>query len=241
MASLNLTAAKSDRTRQLYDNGIRLVTGCIPFIRGEMNHDTWDRLRALVDTDLCIGKQTGDDCSGSFAPGTLAAVVMVNSRKRPEEWLFPKGGWESGEDAWEGAARETWEEAGVRLASGSMQGARGVPLRKLAEGPCCSLEKKRKADSDSVALQPKTSLAVFALEITAEAVESMIFADWPERHQRGRRLIPLEEAITLIVEQTRRKDRDVMLAAVRKLQTLLLAEAEEQPRVEVPALPSKVA
>ncbi|EIM91297.1 uncharacterized protein STEHIDRAFT_73138 [Stereum hirsutum FP-91666 SS1] len=42
-------------------------------------------------------------------------VLVVTSRKRPERWVLPKGGWESTDGVLEAAAsREALEEAGVR-------------------------------------------------------------------------------------------------------------------------------
>lgn len=42
-------------------------------------------------------------------------VLVITSRKRPNYWVLPKGGWESTDVALEAAAsREAWEEAGVR-------------------------------------------------------------------------------------------------------------------------------
>jgi len=42
-------------------------------------------------------------------------VLVITSRKRPNYWVLPKGGWEPTDVALEAAAsREAWEEAGVR-------------------------------------------------------------------------------------------------------------------------------
>ncbi|KAF9068995.1 NUDIX hydrolase domain-like protein [Rhodocollybia butyracea] len=42
-------------------------------------------------------------------------VLVVTSRKRPNNWVLPKGGWESSDVVLENAAlREALEEAGVR-------------------------------------------------------------------------------------------------------------------------------
>lgn len=40
-------------------------------------------------------------------------VVLISSVKRTD-WILPKGGWEDDETAVEAAAREAYEEAGVR-------------------------------------------------------------------------------------------------------------------------------
>ncbi|KAI0779092.1 NUDIX hydrolase domain-like protein [Irpex lacteus] len=42
-------------------------------------------------------------------------VLLITSRKRPNSWVLPKGGWESTDGVLEAAAsREALEEAGVR-------------------------------------------------------------------------------------------------------------------------------
>ncbi|TFK49615.1 hypothetical protein OE88DRAFT_1682659 [Heliocybe sulcata] len=42
-------------------------------------------------------------------------VLIISSRKRPDNWVLPKGGWEQSDGALEQAAlREAFEEAGVR-------------------------------------------------------------------------------------------------------------------------------
>jgi diphosphoinositol-polyphosphate diphosphatase len=40
-------------------------------------------------------------------------VIAISSSKRPDESIFPKGGWEVGETREQGALREAFEEAGV--------------------------------------------------------------------------------------------------------------------------------
>ena len=46
-----------------------------------------------------------------------ALVMLVRSRKHSDKWVVPKGGIEKGESAREAAARELWEEAGVKVHS----------------------------------------------------------------------------------------------------------------------------
>ncbi|KAJ7019855.1 NUDIX hydrolase domain-like protein [Mycena alexandri] len=44
-----------------------------------------------------------------------AKVLLITSRKRPDNWVLPKGGWEASDVRLEAAAsREALEEAGVR-------------------------------------------------------------------------------------------------------------------------------
>ncbi|XP_042054801.1 nudix hydrolase 16, mitochondrial-like [Salvia splendens] len=80
--------ARTGRQQQRYEDGYRLIAGCIPF-----------KFRNSVD---------GDD-----SPEKVVEVLMINSTSGPG-LLFPKGGWENDETAEEAAEREAMEEAGVR-------------------------------------------------------------------------------------------------------------------------------
>ncbi|OVA09708.1 NUDIX hydrolase domain [Macleaya cordata] len=81
--------ARTGRHRQLYDDGFRLVSGCIPYrIKKDVEDDTVDSENRLE-------------------------VLMVSSPNR-EDLVFPKGGWEDDETMVEAACREALEEAGVK-------------------------------------------------------------------------------------------------------------------------------
>ncbi|KAK2354121.1 Nudix hydrolase 16, mitochondrial [Trifolium repens] len=80
--------ARTGRHQQRYENGYRLVAGCVPFRY----------------------KSSGDDDSSSEK---IIEVLMINSPSGPG-LLFPKGGWENDETVEEAAVREAIEEAGVR-------------------------------------------------------------------------------------------------------------------------------
>ncbi|KAF8340590.1 NUDIX hydrolase domain-like protein [Cantharellus anzutake] len=46
---------------------------------------------------------------------TTGQILLITSRKRGDQWVFPKGGFEPTDQSWEAAAsREALEEAGVR-------------------------------------------------------------------------------------------------------------------------------
>lgn len=81
--------ARTGRHQQLYEDGYRLVAGCIPY------------------------KYTGadDTCNGNTKQ--RLEVLMITSQSGPG-LLFPKGGWENDETVEEAACREALEEAGVR-------------------------------------------------------------------------------------------------------------------------------
>ncbi|KAH9622693.1 hypothetical protein KSS87_006906 [Heliosperma pusillum] len=78
--------ARTGRLQQRYDDGCRLVAGCIPYRYGNSE-----------DSDLV----------------TNIEVLMINSQSG-SGLLFPKGGWENDETVEEAAVREAVEEAGVK-------------------------------------------------------------------------------------------------------------------------------
>ncbi|KAJ4720402.1 Nudix hydrolase 16, mitochondrial-like protein [Melia azedarach] len=81
--------ARTGRHQQRYENGCRLVAGCIPF-----RYRDSEEIR-------------NDDSA------KILEVLMINSTSGPG-LLFPKGGWENDETVEEAAVREAIEEAGVR-------------------------------------------------------------------------------------------------------------------------------
>ncbi|XP_061346532.1 nudix hydrolase 16, mitochondrial-like [Gastrolobium bilobum] len=81
--------ARTGRHQQRYEDGYRLVAGCVPFRYKD-------------------GNDCGDSCSEK-----IVEVLMINSSSGPG-LLFPKGGWENDETVEEAAVREAIEEAGVR-------------------------------------------------------------------------------------------------------------------------------
>ncbi|KAH6819337.1 nudix hydrolase-like protein 16 [Perilla frutescens var. frutescens] len=81
--------ARTGRQQQRYEDGYRLIAGCIPF-----------RYRTVEKDDGGTSEK-------------IVEVLMINSTGGPG-LLFPKGGWENDETAEEAAEREAMEEAGVR-------------------------------------------------------------------------------------------------------------------------------
>ncbi|CAO2820310.1 unnamed protein product [Amaranthus hypochondriacus] len=86
---MSALVARTGRLHQRYNDGCRLVAGCIPY-----------RYR------------NGEDGSNDDS-GCNIEVLMINSQSGPG-LLFPKGGWENDETVEEAAVREAVEEAGVR-------------------------------------------------------------------------------------------------------------------------------
>ncbi|KAF9593914.1 hypothetical protein IFM89_026042 [Coptis chinensis] len=81
--------ARTGRLHQRYEDGYRLVAGCIPFKY----------------------RDSGENCGGKTKQNLQ--VLMINSTSGPG-LLFPKGGWENDETVEQAATREAIEEAGVR-------------------------------------------------------------------------------------------------------------------------------
>ncbi|KAE9617124.1 hypothetical protein Lal_00034425 [Lupinus albus] len=86
---MSVLVARTGRHQQRYENGYRLVAGCVPF--------------RYKSSDDCV------DCNSE----KIVEVLLISSPSGPG-LLFPKGGWENDETVEEAAAREAVEEAGVR-------------------------------------------------------------------------------------------------------------------------------
>ncbi|XP_052208035.1 nudix hydrolase 16, mitochondrial-like [Diospyros lotus] len=81
--------ARTGRHQQRYEDGCRLVAGCIPY------------------------KYRDNEENSDANSERVVEVLMISSPSGPG-LLFPKGGWENDETVEEAAVREAIEEAGVR-------------------------------------------------------------------------------------------------------------------------------
>ncbi|XP_019413262.1 PREDICTED: nudix hydrolase 16, mitochondrial [Lupinus angustifolius] len=86
---MSVLVARTGRHQQRYENGYRLVAGCVPF------------------------RYKSSDDSVDSNSDKILEVLLISSPSGPG-LLFPKGGWENDETVEEAAAREAIEEAGVR-------------------------------------------------------------------------------------------------------------------------------
>lgn len=91
MSNGELRVARTGRNHQRYENGFRLVAGCIPYRVRNGN------LQLSSDRRLSVHE----------------VEVMMISSQHGDGFLFPKGGWETDETAEQAAEREAMEEAGV--------------------------------------------------------------------------------------------------------------------------------
>jgi diphosphoinositol-polyphosphate diphosphatase len=93
---------------------------------------------------------------------------MIKSSRR-DEWVLPKGGWESDEECDEAALREAWEEAGI------------VCEMNWDLGSITETTSKKKD-------HPKAQYNFYEVTVTREE------ADWPEKHKRSRKWFTFAEA-----------------------------------------------
>jgi len=108
--------------------------------------------------------------------GAALRVVLITSRET-KRWVVPKGWIEPREPPHESAAREAFEEAGLRgEAEPDPLGLYAYPKR-LASGAVLS-----------------TEVLVFRLRV------SRLLHDWPERRERERRLFTPQAAAALVAE-----------------------------------------
>ncbi|KAK0223418.1 hypothetical protein IW262DRAFT_825357 [Armillaria fumosa] len=102
-------------------------------------------------------------------------VLVVTSRKRPDNWVLPKGGWESTDVKLENAAlREALEEgrAPFVLSASPLAGVRGTITRFVITIPT-----------------PSATYHFYELDVNA------LDQDWLERNERRREWVDYAEAV----------------------------------------------
>ncbi len=113
--SENIRVALVGRENQRYVDGFRLVVGAVPY-----------RIR-LIEVDRTSAGRSNDGTSGLTHSSSSSSSLEISrpvkrvhvdlllvASTKGDEWIFPKGGWESFETFEEGVHREVEEEAGVR-------------------------------------------------------------------------------------------------------------------------------
>uniref|UniRef100_A0A7S1U685 Nudix hydrolase domain-containing protein n=1 Tax=Phaeomonas parva TaxID=124430 RepID=A0A7S1U685_9STRA len=127
--------------------------GMVPARRGR------EKQRFECSTRLCAG----------VVPVLKGNVVLIKSQKR-KEWILPKGGWESDETIEAAAARECYEEAGVR---GTVNPERYLETVHMnSRGVSCRTR-------------------FYLLDVTE------VLDEWPEMH-RDRKMVPVDEARKMV-------------------------------------------
>ena len=108
--------------------------------------------------------------------GDALRVVLVTSRET-RRWVVPKGWIEPKEAPHRSAAREAFEEAGLKGEADPEPLGRYTYLKRLAGG-----------------VELATEVLVFRLHVTR------LLEDWPERAERKRRLFTPAAAAALVAE-----------------------------------------
>lgn len=104
-------------------------------------------------------------------------ILLITSRET-RRWVIPKGWPIPGHSAAESAAREAYEEAGVR-----------GQMTEQAIGQYCYSKRLR------IGAKKRFRVDVFAMEVTE------VLDLWPEAHERARQWLSPEEALTLVAER----------------------------------------
>ncbi|KAJ3186422.1 hypothetical protein HK101_009657 [Irineochytrium annulatum] len=107
-------------------------------------------------------------------------IVLVNSRRHPENFILPKGGAEKDESFAESARREAWEEGGVKGRIDEESRLQAIPHAKGLKG-----NKE----------EPKCMFHFFTLYVDEVA------DTWPEDQIRKRKIVTVEEAEKLFAVQ----------------------------------------
>lgn len=142
----------------------------------------------VKEVEMCMRVQHLHVSSGYSADGErlVCGIVPLNQAKtevlliqasKRNNWVLPKGGWETDEKTPEDAAkREAWEEAGITC----------TISRDLG------FIKDRREPKEMTASAPKARYQFFEAVVDAEA------DDWPEKHKRGRKWMSFAEAQTVL-------------------------------------------
>lgn len=98
-------------------------------------------------------------------------VLLVQSTHR-NDWVLPKGGWESDEECTEAAEREAWEEAGI------------ICKIDYDLGQISDMRTAKQLSKDA----PRAIYQFYEATVTEER------SDWPERHKRNRKWMTYADA-----------------------------------------------
>lgn len=106
-----LLQSRMGREMQRYDGATRLLA-CVVVLRraAAVRKKQQQEERAAASTTCSSDESVNDDDGARLDD---EQVLIISSSKHPDEWILPKGGWESDETLVECALREAEEEAGV--------------------------------------------------------------------------------------------------------------------------------
>ncbi|KAL3623726.1 hypothetical protein CASFOL_032542 [Castilleja foliolosa] len=177
--------ARTGRHQQRYEDGYRLIAGCIPFRCINVNEDGDGTSEKIVEV-LMINSTGGPGLLfPKWYPSNISNLLyklnftLCYCVDGPENnkiklcWMF-SGGWENDETVEEAAEREAMEEAGVR----------GDLVHFLGCYPF-----KSKTLQDEYSPEGLCKAAMYALQVKEE------LEAWPEKSHRKRSWLTIPEAI----------------------------------------------
>ncbi|KAI3865541.1 hypothetical protein MKW92_046413 [Papaver armeniacum] len=167
--------ARTGRHQQRYQDGCRLVAGCIPFKYRE--DDSGDSNCKKIVEVLMINSSSGPGLLFPKVEQILVSVLLSMLLKTSGVITTLLGGWENDETVEEAAAREALEEAGVR----------GVMMKNLGH-----YKFKSKTHQDEFSPEGLCKAAMFAL-LVKEQLNS-----WPEQSTRVRTWLTIPEAAKIV-------------------------------------------
>ncbi|KAL3766925.1 hypothetical protein ACHAWO_008646 [Cyclotella atomus] len=158
------------------------------------------------------------EVAGSI-PITRDGRIVLVSASRKNEWILPKGGWDSDETKEECAVRETYEEAGllgklgsclapIDYESGKSKKRRlEASIKSTGEGIPPSAKKARSelkddSKSDSSPENGSESKLSFIRLLLFPLYLTEVKSDWPEKG-RLRKLVDIDEAIKIMEQEDR--------------------------------------
>jgi diphosphoinositol-polyphosphate diphosphatase len=152
-------------------------------------------------------------------PITRDGRIVLVSASRKNEWILPKGGWDSDETKEECAVRETYEEAGllgklgsclapIDYESGKSKKRRlEASIKSTGEGIPPSAKKARSelkddSKSDSSPENGSESKLSFIRLLLFPLYLTEVKSDWPEKG-RLRKIVDIDEAIKIMEQEDR--------------------------------------
>ncbi len=139
--------------------------------------------RAMQRYSPTGAREVGVGIVFALRDGGVLHVAAVSCRKHPQRLTFPKGGWESDETVEECAARESFEEAGLRtaplvLASGVQ--APVVPIPSMGKATALNLYPVVLALVEEVEVFPEQAERTRSWLVAADVVAGRIANLKPE-------------------------------------------------------------
>ncbi|RUP50694.1 NUDIX hydrolase domain-like protein [Jimgerdemannia flammicorona] len=145
-------------------------------------------------------------------------ILLISRTKRENQWILPKGGWESDETKEEAAMRETYEEAGLR---GRITGFLGT------------WDQYKKMRKNVVVTDGRPAAVFWLYEMEVDE----LLEKWPEDTKRTRKWFPYDEAIAALDTMPFMQEaiRRSSISAARQQQLQAPATSEKPVTIAEPA------